>query len=559
MTFRGASRGVLVATALALALPLALMGGCGQGPPVHPSGTPSEPSATPEAGGTLVVACRAQPRSLDPALAKNATERGVVRAVYEGLVRYAAEPGLPGTALEPCLAAQVPTVANGGLSADRKTYTFRLRKGVSFHPPINRELTAHDVKYSLERMVDIAPAETRQLLRRVVGADRFLAGKDDEIRGIEAADDTTLRVELTAPEPTFLNVLAKEACSVVPREWVEQWGQEFEEHPLGTGPFTFLKWTRSDSIGLARNPRYWQTARPHVDGIEYALGVAAADAVAGIRLGGIDALGYRLTPDDVASLGAESGLGGRLASRSLLTATYLAINTSRREFEDVRVRRAVSCAVDRNGIAALDRHQSSPLWQFYPADLPGHETAGVYSSYAPKASRALLRRAGHPDGISTALTVRRGAQHPAVIAAIRHDLAAAGIRTRLETLSGAQYRRRLMKPTGFGLTLVTWRAAVPDPGEWVLAMCGRESAAPGGSNLSHWWSAKLEAQRVRADALGDPEARIAAYSAMQQAIADAVPYAPLTSSREVSVCSRHVQGFYLHPIYRLDLAGYWKK
>jgi dipeptide transport system substrate-binding protein len=171
----------------------------------------------------------------------------------------------------------------------------------------------------------------------------------------------------------------------------------------------------------------------------------------------------------------------------------------------------------------------------------------------------LLRRAGHKDGLTTVLTVERGVYDAALVEAVRTDLAAVGVRTRLETLSGGQYRRRMAKPESFAMTLVTWHASLPDPGEWVETMCGRDTARPGGTNLSHWSSARLEAQRARADALADPAARIAAYSAMQETIADGVPYVPLISSLQTSGCSRNVQGFYLHPLYVLDLASYWKR
>lgn len=559
MPTRGIRRRAPLAATLALAAMLAVAIGCDGGAPAPHGGTTTAPSATPKAGGTLAVAYLAQPRTLDPARAGNVTERSVATAVYEGLVRYADGPGLGGTALVPCLATEVPTAANGGISADGRTYTFNLRSGVSFQPPVNRELTALDVKYSLERMMDVAPAETRELLRGIVGTSAFLAGRDDQIQGIEAVGDATLRIRLLAKDPAFLSALASEACSVVPQEWVERWGEEFEEHPLGTGPFTFLKWIRGDGIKLARNPRYWQAARPHVDSVDYELALPAAAALEKLRSGEIDALGFGLPADALTVLTDDPASQDQLSSRSLLTGSYLVLNTTSRELQDVRVRRAVSRAVDRARLAELSAGVAEALWQYYPVDLPGHDAAASYSRYAPRKAKALLRQAGHPHGISTVFTVEKGADDPVLVKAIRADLAAVGIKTRLQTLSGEQYRRRMAKPRGFVLALATWRASVPDPGDWVRTMCGRESAPPGGSNLSHWWSARLEAERARADALTDPEARLAAYSAMQQTIADGAPYVPLTSAFQTSACSRYVEGFYLHPMYQLDLASYWKK
>ncbi|HET6494011.1 MAG TPA: ABC transporter substrate-binding protein, partial [Thermoleophilia bacterium] len=296
---RCSSPAAVLAVVLVLAIGLvAGLGACG-GDVDDISHTSPQPSETPEAGGTLTVSYLAEPRSLDPALAQNVTERAVAHAVYQGLLRYAPRPGSEGTVLEPCLAAALPTMTNQGVSADRATYTFTLRQGVKFQPPLNRELTASDVKYSFERMLDAAPSETRALYEGVAGSAPFLSGRDDTISGIEVVDDMTIRFRLVRPDPSFLDALAMEPCGVVPREWVEEQGAEFGLHPLGTGPFVFEKWTPGETIRLARNPSYWEPGKPSVDAVAYDLALTPSDAVAGLHSGAIDALGFGLPPDDL--------------------------------------------------------------------------------------------------------------------------------------------------------------------------------------------------------------------------------------------------------------------
>lgn len=515
------------------------------------------PSETPKAGGTLTVSYLTKPQSLDPALAQNPTERSVAHAVSQGLLRYASSPGAQGLALEPCLAAELPTRSNQGISADGCTYTFTLRRGVRFQPPVNRDLKASDVKYSFERMIDTAPAETKSFYAGVVGTARFLAGKEDEISGLEVVDDATLRVRLTKPDPSFLNALAMEPCHVVPREWVEKWGEEFEQHPLGTGPFVFLSWAPGEKIRLARNPSYWEPGKPCVDAVDYQLALTPSAAVAKLRTGEIDALSYGLPPDDFPAFASEPAWQENVHSQPLLAGTYLFLNTSVKPFDNVKVRRAVSWAIDRERVAELQSGQAEPLWQYYPLGLPGHEEGVVFYGHEPAKAKALLRQAGYPHGFKTVLSIERGSLDVAILESLQADLAAVGIEAKLKPLGRAQYLRS--RPAALAMGIIHWQASVPDPGNWVETMCGQASARRSGGNPSSWWSAKLEAAQAEADTTADPEERIRKLAAMQQAIADNAPYVPLYSSLQTTLCSRSTGGFYLHPVYQLDLASYWKK
>ena len=133
----------------------------------------------------------------------------------------------------------MPSAENGGISADGKVYTFKLRQGVKFQPPVNREVTAADFKYSFERMMREPRAPATSFYMGVVGADEFMKGKADEITGFKAVDDYTVEITLQSPDLSFLNAVTMDFCDVVPKEWVEKWGKQFNRNPLGTGPFVF--------------------------------------------------------------------------------------------------------------------------------------------------------------------------------------------------------------------------------------------------------------------------------------------------------------------------------
>jgi ABC-type transport system substrate-binding protein len=556
---RCSSPAAVLALVLVLAMGLATgLSACGGALGATSRASP-RPSETPKAGGTLTVAYLAAPQSLDPALAQNATERAVAHAVYQGLLRYVPRPGAEGTVLEPCLAAELPTTANQGISADGGTYTFTLRQGVRFQPPLNRELTASDVKYSFERMLDTAPAETRALYEGVVGTAPFLSGRDDAISGVEVVDDLTIRFLLVRPDPSFLDVLALEPCGVVPREWVEEQGTEFGSRPLGTGPFVFEKWVPGERIKLARNPSYWEPGKPSVDAVSYELALTPSDAVAKLQSGAIDALGFGLPPDDLPAFAAEPAGQECVSSRSLMAGTYLFLNTEMEPFDDVKVRRAVSWAIDRERLAGLRSGGAQPLWQYYPPDLPGFESGKVFYGHSPGKAKALLREAGYPHGFKTVLSTGPDALAPALARSVQDDLAAIGVQAKLKNLSRAQYERQRATPMTLAMGGSAWQASLPDPGEWVQSLCSRESARRGGSNPSFWWSAELESAQAQAEATADPQARLRRYAEIERTIAGAAPYVPLYAPVQTTLCSRQVGGFYLHPMYLLDPANYWKQ
>jgi peptide/nickel transport system substrate-binding protein len=142
---------VLLIVMAALALGLAACGGSDSNQTASAGG--SDANAAPVMGGTLAVTFQGEPTELDPAIAWEVTSWGIERLTYEGLLSYVPEAGAAGSELAPELATELPTAANGGVSADGKTYTFHIRKGVKFAPPVDREATAKDFKYSFERMM----------------------------------------------------------------------------------------------------------------------------------------------------------------------------------------------------------------------------------------------------------------------------------------------------------------------------------------------------------------------------------------------------------------------
>ena len=547
-----------IAAVLGLALVLSLgLAACGA-TPADESGSPSTPES-PTPGGTLTLSYLTEPSSLDPAVAWNVIDWQIEHDIYQGFLRYAAEPGAAGTELVPCLATEVPSTENGGISADGTVYTFKLREGVKFHPPVSRDVTAADFKYSFERMMSEPLAPATSFYMGVVGAKEFMDGKADEIAGFRAVDDSTVEIALASPDLSFLNALTMEFCDVVPREWVEKWGEEFSRHPLGTGPFVFQKWTPGREIVLTRNPDYWEEGKPYLDTIDYQLSFNPPTALLKLERSEVDVLGDGIPVADIPRVQADPQWKDQVFSQPLVATSYLFMNVEMEPFDDVKVRRALSWAIDRDKLVELQAGQAMSLWQFYPKGMPGHEEGKVFYGYDPAKARQLLADAGYPDGFKTTLYTDNVDPNPTLWQSVQADLAAVGVDASLKTLSRNTYNARQSTPNSLTAGSLGWWMDFPDPSDWITPLFSRASAVEGGMNSSFWWSPQLEATFAEAQTMTDPVARIDEFTEMQDYIAEQAPYVPCYQPIQTTMCTKTTGGFYLHPVYQIDPTLYWKK
>jgi peptide/nickel transport system substrate-binding protein/oligopeptide transport system substrate-binding protein len=492
-------------------------------------------------------------------VAWNVIDWQIEHDIYQGFLQYAHEAGEAGTELIPCLATEVPSVENGGISADGTVYTFHLREGVRFQPPVSREVTAADFKYSFERMMREPRAPATSYYLGVVGAGRFMKGKAEEITGYEVVDDFTVEITLESPDLSFLNAITMDFCDVVPKEWVEKWGIEFNRNPLGTGPFVFQKWAPGQEIVLTRNPDYWEAGKPYLDGVNYQLSFNPPDALLKLERGEVDVLGDGLPVADIPRVKADPKLSKLVFSQPLVAISYLFMNVEMAPFDDVKVRQALSWAVNRDKLVKLQAGQAVSLWQFYPQGMPGHVRDKVYYGYDPAKARRLLAKAGYRDGFETMLYTDNVDPNPKLWQSVQADLAAVGVKAGLRTMSNNTFYTQQSTPKTLTAGSFGWWMDFPDPSDWILPLFSKSNAVEGGMNSSFWWSPRLEKMFAKAQAMTDPAARIAKFSEMQDLIAEEAPYVPCYQPVQTTMCSETTGGFYLHPVYQIDPTQYWKQ
>ncbi len=220
---------------------LLTLAGCGR----------SEPPAN------IVMVNGPDPETLDPALASGIEDLRVISGLFEGLARN-----------DPVTAAAIPGLAERWeISPDGRAYTFHLRDKLSWAP--GHRITADDVVYSWRRVLDPRTAsEYAGQLFYVNNAEDYNSGKiaDPDLVGVHALDDRTVRVELNSPTAFFLDLCAFQTLSVVPRYFIEKYGENWMREPTmpTSGPYLLQSWRLNDKIRLRKNPWYWDAVNTEV-------------------------------------------------------------------------------------------------------------------------------------------------------------------------------------------------------------------------------------------------------------------------------------------------------
>src|SRR5512136_754400 len=295
----------------------------------------STPAISVPDGDTLILR-DSDPSTLDPAMARETGSVGYIMQIFSGLVAFDESMNL------------VPDIAESWETDNTGTiYTFHLRDGVTFHD--GRPVTAADFKYSWERACDPATgSETAgTYLNDIIGAVEMLAGDAQEMAGVQADGDYTLRVTIDQPRAYFLSKLAQPVAFVVDSSNVEG-GADWWREPNGTGPFKLKGWQAGELLLLERNDLYYRYQ-------------AKVGYVAFLLSGGYSTQMYELDQIDVTGISLydlervmdpANRLHSQLAIFPQYNISYLGFNTTKPPFNDARVRRAFCQAVDKARVAS---------------------------------------------------------------------------------------------------------------------------------------------------------------------------------------------------------------
>jgi oligopeptide transport system substrate-binding protein len=480
------------------------------------------------------------PITLDPAISADATSHTYVMQIFSGLVRLDQELNIV-----PDIAESLP---EGSL--DGKTYTFHLRHGVKFHD--GREVKAADFKYSWERACDpdTGSGTAATYLGDIVGAKDMLAGRAEEISGVEVIGDYTLRVTIDAPKAYFLNKLAYPTAFVVDRDNVE-YGQSWWREPNGTGPFKLKEWEPGQSLILERSQVYYGEPAK-LEQVVFRL--LAFPPMALYEIGWIDVTPVSISYVDLVS--DETGqFYPQLAVTPELSLYYLGFNTAQPPFDDVNVRRAFCLAVDKERIAEVVlRDMISEADGILPPGMPGYNEALEGLDYDVEEAKEFIAASKYGDVSNLppiTLTVEGyGNNIPAYLGAIIQEWQQnLGVEISVRQLESEKFLYNL-KEEKDEMFITGWIADYPDPHNFldILFYTGGEN------NFFEYSNPTLDALLDQAAIEQDEAERLAMYQQAEQLVVDDAPCLPLFHGANYILVKSYVKDYELSPLGIPDLS-----
>jgi peptide/nickel transport system substrate-binding protein/oligopeptide transport system substrate-binding protein len=493
-------------------------------------------------GGTMRFNLASDPLTLDPALSTDATSNEVVAQLFEGLVQF--DKG----------ANVIPGIAwHWTISSDGLTWTFHLKPGVKFHN--GRELTAEDVKYSLERLLNRDfKSPNAYFIDMIQGADQMQQGRARSLEGLKVVDPHCLVIALKSPYMPFLANLAAAATSIVPREEVERLGENFGRSPVGAGPYRLAEWQSGKSIVLEAFPDYHQQT-VSADRIRFIIGLSEEERRRSFLQNELDQVDVHRR-----DLEEFQKQGKKIQEIASLNVQYICINVSKATpFAHKLVRQALNCAIDRQalidktelkGEAVLAKGVFPPTLAAYNQKLEGYP-------YDPEMARKLLADAGFPGGPpgEYLLDIRDIKAQLDRAELVRDYCLEVGIKLKLNPLG---WRELLDRAYG-GDSLLSfrgWSSDNGDPDNFLYPLFhSRNWGRPG--NTAFFKSPLLDQMLDKALAVRNPLERLAYYREIERMIVEEAPWVFLYHSIRFSATQPWLHGFRARPMGAPRLKDCW--
>lgn len=508
---------------------------------------------TPVHGGVLTQGFKDDLATLDPAIAYDWDNWPAVKMVFDGLLDYN-----EGTTIVPRLAASMPAISDGG-----RVYTFTLRRGVRFQN--GREVTAADVAYSINRVLDPktkSPGQSFFLL--IQGAQEMANGKASTASGIKVLSKYSIRFTLTQPDVTFLNVMAMNFAYIVPKEVVAKEGANFGHAPVGTGPFILKQWVAGQKLVFVRNSTYFIKGIPYLDGITFLIGLDPEVALLRLESGQLDMLADPIPGADFIRIKNDPKYQPDLVRYVQPETSYLTMNTQMKPFNDVRVRRAINMAIDKERIVRILNGRGVVANQILPPLMPGYNPSYKGYAYDPAAAKKLLAQAGYPHGFSTQIDVLNVDPQPLIAQSFQRDLAVIGVTASVVPLASAELINEVSTPRKAPLVWSGgegWLQDFPDPSDFYGPVLSCASAVQGGWNWPFLCDKKLDALAFKLKGMTDRNTRLAGYRQLYQQVMAEAPWVPVDNDVKYVMHGSHIFGQpqdFVHNVHTFFYEHLWK-
>lgn len=501
----------------------------------------------------LVVCTEASPEGFDIVQYTTAvTADAAAETLFNRLVDFA-----PGTTqVQPALAERW-TVSDDGLM-----YTFHLRSGVKFHrTPYftpTRDLNADDVLWSFKRQLDPTHPWHRSAS---VGYPYFESMAFSQlIRSVEKTDEHTVVFTLNHPEAPFLHDLAMAFTSIYSAEYGDQLlasGKmgDLNIKPIGTGPFMLQRYSKDAQVRYVANPDYFR-GKPPAETLIFTITPDNNVRLQKLRANECQVAVYA-KPDDVPAIKADPRL--KVVETEGMVTSYIALNTQHPYLSDVRVRKAINLAFDRQAHVDQLFGKGNALLAVnpYPPTLMGFNTENRLPALDLDQARALIKEAGVPAGTALTLFTRNGGgatnPNPRLSAEmLQADLAKIGLAVDIRIMEWAEMLRRA-KNGEHDMIASGWAGDNGDPDNFLTPLLGCD-AASNGENYARWCNPQFQALITRAREVIEPEQRARLYVKALAVYDDAQPWIDIAHPKIFTALRANVEGFTISPLSNNNFA-----
>lgn len=481
---------------------------------------------------TLIYGRGADATRLDPATVTDGESLKVTQQVMETLINF--KPGT--TELEEGLATDWEEKDEG------KTYEFELREDVKFHD--GTDFDADAVVYNFERWQEGDEDDDNfSYYPSMFGG----FGDESAIKDVEATDDYTVEFHFDEPFSPFLKNLAMTPFAIASPEALEEEGSdEFEKHPVGTGPFEFDEWDKDNKIVLKKNEDYRDEDKPKLNEIIFRVIDDNSSRLNALKSGEIDLMDGT-NPSDVESIEEEDGL--EVYNRPPLSMAYFGFNVEEEPFDDEDVRVALNHAVDKESLidafyAGKGEAAKNPM----PPTVDGYNDDIQPYEYDPEKAKEMLEDAGYEDlemDLWTFSNPRPYLPEPEKIAEnIQSSFGEAGVDVNIETYEWSTYVEKVTDGEAPAF-LMGWTGDNGDADNFIYSLLDED--AIGSNNNARYANDEVHELLTGAQTEADDDARNDLYKEAQEIIHDEAPWIPIIYSEEPLAANDNLQDYEPNP------------
>ena len=498
-----------------------------------------------QAAKTFIYCSEGSPSSFNPALATDGTSfNASSHTVFNRLVEFKRG----STEIEPALADSWTT------SKDGLKYTFKLHKGVSFHSneffKPTRDFNADDVLYSF----DVQTNSKNPLTIKNGNYEYFKSMEMDKIiKSVKKLDDLTVEFTLNRPEAPFLANLGMDFASIQSKEYAEVLLKSgkglsvINTNPVGTGPFIFKSYQKDTLIRFTTNDKYF-LGRPKIDNLVFAITPDANIRYQKLKVGECNLI-IDPAPQDIDAISKNTNL--KLQEREGVNIGYLTMNTSKKPFDNLKVRQAMAYALNRPSyITAIYLGRATQAVNPIPPTVWSYNKEVQDYDYNIEKAKALLKEAGYPNGFETELWTMPVSRpyNPAgrkLGELMQADLAKVGVKIKIMTYDWPTFLEKMRKGEHV-LAQNGWTGDNGDPDNFmhILLSC---AAVKSGTNNARWCNEEYSKLVGQAKTLSDHKKRDELYKKAQVIFNQQVPWVPIAYGKVFRAMSKNVEGYDIHP------------